>query len=156
MASDRHAFNDDATLADSLTLEPELAELKRLSPWIASLAEDLALTPRTAFRLELALTEAVTNVLQHGLGDAAHGFVQVTAAVGPKGLALTVSDPGPPFDPLQVAPHDTPGSLEDAAVGGLGIHLLRQYADACAYAYRDGRNELTLTFTGERPENGTL
>jgi anti-sigma regulatory factor (Ser/Thr protein kinase) len=157
MASDRHAFSDNATLVDSLTLEADLAELNRLSPWIAGLAENLALTPRTAFRLELALTEAVTNVLQYGLGDAAGGFVQVTAAVVPEGLALTVSDPGPPFDPLQVAPPDAPDSLEDAMVGGLGIHLLRQYADACVYVYRDGRNELTLTFnfTGERPANGT-
>ncbi len=155
MASDRHAFNDDATRVDSLTLKPELAELTRLSPWIADLAEDLALTPRTAFRLELALTEAVTNVLQHGLGDAADGFVHVTAAVVPAGLVLTISDPGPPFDPLQVAPHEAPDSLDDAAVGGLGIHLLRQYADACAYVYRDGNNELTLTFTGGCPANGT-
>ena len=99
-----------------------------------------------AFRLELALTEAVTNVIEHGLTPDYAGTIAVTARQTPMELILTVADDGPPFDPLQTPEPVVPDTLDDAAIGGLGVHLLRRYADRCAYAYRDNRNELTLIY----------
>ncbi len=130
----------------ALVLQNQPAELSHLADWVAALARDLDLTPRLAFRLELALTEAVTNVIEHGLTPAYAGTIAVTARQTPTALILTVADGGPPFDPLQTPVHVAPDSLDEAGIGGLGVHLLRRYADDCAYTYRDDRNELTLIY----------
>jgi anti-sigma regulatory factor (Ser/Thr protein kinase) len=130
----------------SLVLKNEFAELSHLSKWVSALAERFELTPRLAFRIELALTEVVTNVIEYGLDTTESQPIYLTAEIQPEALTVTVADGGRPFDPLQVPEHTTPGSLEEATVRGLGIHLFRKFTDECVYAYRDGRNELTLTF----------
>jgi anti-sigma regulatory factor (Ser/Thr protein kinase) len=68
----------------------------------------------------------------------------------PEAAILTVIDEGPAFDPLSVPPPVIPASLDDAPVGGLGIHLVRSYADACEYKRHGGRNVFTAYF-GARP-----
>ncbi len=137
---------NSSSKTETLVLQNQLAELTRLADWVGALAQNLDLTPRLAFRLELALTEAVTNVIEHGLTPAYAGTITVTARQTPAELILTVTDGGPPFDPLQTPEHVAPDNLDQAGIGGLGVHLLRRYADECTYAYRDDRNELALIY----------
>jgi anti-sigma B factor antagonist len=60
-------------------------------------------------------------------------------------VRVTITDNGPPFDPLAYADPDTALSVEDRQIGGLGIHLVRQMMDEVSYRYRDGRNVVVLT-----------
>nr|MBQ6242321.1 SpoIIE family protein phosphatase [Lachnospiraceae bacterium] len=62
------------------------------------------------------------------------------------GLAqLEFADNGNPFDPLA---QDTDAHMADDLLerpeGGMGIFLVKQFADAVRYEYRDGRNVLTI------------
>ena len=56
-----------------------------------------------------------------------------------------MEDDGIPFD-LTVA--ETPNilcNLEERTVGGLGIHLIKQYMDKISYQRKDDKNVLILT-----------
>lgn len=56
---------------------------------------------------------------------------------------LQIEDDGQPFNPREVAaPSMT--SLQEMAIGGLGIKIVRKLMAECRYAYRDGYNCLTL------------
>ena len=59
-------------------------------------------------------------------------------------LSFIISDTGKPFDPTAKAEVDITLSAEDRAIGGLGIHLIRQIMDHINYERVDGHNILTL------------
>jgi anti-anti-sigma factor len=59
-------------------------------------------------------------------------------------LRVTITDDGPPFDPLAYADPDTELSVEEREIGGLGIHLVRQMMDEVSYRYEGDRNIVVL------------
>ncbi len=56
-----------------------------------------------------------------------------------------IADDGRAFDPLQAPVPDIGASLQDRAIGGLGIYLVRKTMDGVTYRRQDGRNVVTLT-----------
>ena len=57
---------------------------------------------------------------------------------------MDVEDDGTPFDPLAAPPVDTSLPLGDKPIGGLGVHLMRQFMDELSYARADGKNMLRM------------
>ena len=94
---------------------------------------------------DLALEEHLTNVLAYGFdpGVARHASVQLD--VVENCLHVEVADTGKPFNPLDTPPVDTSLPLDEKPVGGLGVHLMRQFMDELSYTRADGRNILRMT-----------
>ena len=129
----------------TLTLPASLDALARLSEWIQAVAHAHDLSDRCTFRLELVLDEAVTNIVQHA--EAANCDLVITVELrcaGERVLAI-IEDTGRPFDPTTAPAHTQPQSLDDARVGGLGIHLIRSYTEDLEYRRVDQRNQLRMT-----------
>lgn len=135
----------------TLRLRNDLAEIERLAQFVAAFCAPLQPTAQDESALQLALEEVVTNVINHGYTDGAehHFTVELRAAAG--GVAAVVTDDAPAFDPLARAPVDLEQPLEERAVGGLGVHLVRKLMDAVRYERREGRNVLTLERAFRRP-----
>lgn len=102
------------------------------------------LPPRAAFLLDLVLEEIVTNVINHGAGSA-EANIRIALAVEGERIAGTVRDDAAPFDPLALAPVDVAAHIDDRAIGGLGIHLVREMTETVAYSREDGHNVLTFS-----------
>jgi anti-sigma regulatory factor (Ser/Thr protein kinase) len=104
-------------------------------------------------RLELAVEEAVTNVIEHAFGsDEMQPFDIVCRAV-PGGVEVAVQDKGLPFDPSQVEEWQ-PQTLEEAASGhGLGALLMRKLVDEFGYANRgaEGKEIRLVVHADETP-----
>lgn len=146
MVASGASFDISRTLA-RLVLTNDLEELATLSDWVDQTVAEFGLAAKTAFAVELALTEAVTNVLSYAFPQAGQHQVLITLTQTETEVTAEIADDGQPFDPLEQAPVNLPGSLNEAAVGGLGIHLIRNYTSDCCYRRENGRNILTLTFT---------
>jgi len=61
------------------------------------------------------------------------------------GASVTFSDAGTPYDPLKRVDPDVSLPVEDRAIGGLGLLMVKKMNDDVTYAHRDGRNILTVT-----------
>jgi len=61
-----------------------------------------------------------------------------------KEVCVEVEDDGLEFNPLALPPVDITEPLETRAVGGLGVHMMRQLMDAVEYRRVNGRNVLSL------------
>lgn len=137
----------DAGTAFALRIERSLAGLEQVGGWVDTVAASLGLDGAADYALRLCVEEAAANVVMHGTtgadGDA--DFVALRVEPAQDALRVTVEDRCGAFDPLQVPRPKPPASLGEANVGGLGIHLMRQYARAMDYARVDGTNRLTLT-----------
>lgn len=105
--------------AQRLILQNDPADLARLSRWVGRLADDLQASERDRFRLDLVLTEVVTNAITHGLTEADATELMVEAEWNAQMLSVTVTDSAPPFDPLGASLPEPPRRL-DATEPGRG------------------------------------
>ena len=53
----------------AVRLTNDVSELPRLPRWVQGFCDDHDLPPAVAFSFDLALEEAVTNVITYGYGD---------------------------------------------------------------------------------------
>lgn len=132
---------------EPLTLESELSEIARIPPWIERLAALNAVPERTRFAMDLCLEEAVSNVIRHGYAGEPNHALTVRCEMHRDGfITLVVEDDALPFNPLLVREPPVPASLSDVSVGGQGIHLMKQFADAVEYERKPACNRLILRF----------
>lgn len=129
-----------------LALQAQLSETARLADWVAGVTAAHGLSGDLAFRLDVCVSEAVGNIIAYAFDDPAGHTVAVAAERLGDALTVAIEDDGRPFDPLQVSPPEIPASLEDAPIGGLGIHLIRTMADEVRYERQGGRNRLWMAF----------
>lgn len=144
MAQDR-----DTDTPSRLILRRDRAQLAALETWVHDLAAARGLSRRTVFNLDLVLTEAVTNVIDHAGHSDQNGDIELSCSLNDGRIEVAISDDGPPFDPTARAPVVAPRSLEEAEPGGLGVHLMRRYTTHMDYARVDGRNVLRMTLPAE-------
>jgi anti-sigma regulatory factor (Ser/Thr protein kinase) len=145
-------------MAETLAIAADLGELVRVGAWAEALAERWSLPASTAFGVSLCLEEAVSNAIRHGYPEGPEGAgpgIGLSLDREPGALTLVIEDHGIAFDPLGHATPALPGSVENAQVGGMGIHLMRKFARSLDYERRDGANRLTIRFDLGSPEPAT-
>lgn len=123
-------------------------ELPRIFQWTEEIATKATLPDWTRYALLLCIEEAVSNVIRYGYPDdhrdSSKDQVHLTLDWDADAATLTIEDQGVPFDPRELAAPTLPKTVEEAKIGGLGIHLMRRYAEKMDYQ-RDGEaNRLTL------------
>jgi sigma-B regulation protein RsbU (phosphoserine phosphatase) len=145
--------SDDLTLFcikcnSMLKLSNDVLEVEKLPNFVAQsmshLAIDEEIRDQKATMLNLALEEAVVNVINYAYPDGEKGDIVLTAELHDDSVVYTLIDSGMPFDPTAVATPDLQASVEDRNVGGLGIHLVRNIMTSVAYRRVDTYNELTM------------
>ena len=134
-----------APRTSSLTLPCDTSQTERLGEFMEQVCSQAGLDAASSTKLNIAVEEAVVNVMSYAYPADSQGEVRVDADVADGCIVLTVSDSGQPFDPTTVEPADTSLDADDRPIGGLGIHLMRRYTDNLQYERRDGRNVLTMT-----------
>ena len=128
-----------------LVLHNQIREISRLATFLDGIIQEKQLDSSLALNLNLALEEAVTNVISYAYPPGIDGLIDIRATVLDQRLEFTISDDGKPFDPTAAPEADTNLGLAQRRIGGLGIHLVRQIMDTVRYEWKDGRNILTLT-----------
>ena len=132
----------------ALVMRNDIQQIPTLAEWI----EALGIPEELNMPVNLALEEAVTNVMLYAYpgksGQVFVEFVRYPEKEAEK-IIFTISDAGIPFDPTRQPPVDTSLSAEERAIGGLGIHLVNQLMDEVKYERVEDKNVLTLVKTVE-------
>ena len=99
---------------------------------------------------QVIVEELVCNLIDHG---AAAGVetVQLGMAVDGARVILDIRDDGPEFDPLAHPQPDLDADLDARAIGGLGIHLVRELAEDARYHRGTGWNHVRVVLGGILP-----
>ena len=141
-----HYMNDTKPYASErhLVLHNDIQQIPQLAGFVETIASEMKLEQNMAMGLNLALEEAVTNVILYAYPEGSDGLVDIEAIMRKGQLDFIITDSGMPFDPTQRPEVDINASLEERPIGGLGIHLVRQLMDSVSYRREDGKNILTL------------
>ncbi|HWE75533.1 MAG TPA: ATP-binding protein [Stellaceae bacterium] len=128
----------------TLRIVNDLAELSRVAESVEEFCANQAIPAACAFKLNVALEELLTNTISYGYDDGGSHEIAIDIAREGEAIVTELSDDGHPFDPLNAPPPDLDSAIEDRRIGGLGVHLVKTMMDDVTYAYRDGRNHVSL------------
>ncbi len=132
-----------------LSLLNQLSAIEGLNTWLEECAAALDLSSRGTFRLQLILEEIVMNIFENAYDDQGDHFIQIQLTGMGTAIAIRVEDDGSPFDPTsypdRVLSSDT-DNIEDVQIGGVGLHLVRSYADEYQYERLEDKNIFSLVF----------
>ncbi len=127
-----------------LILHNDIQQIPQLADFMETIAEEKHLNQNDTMSLNLALEEAVTNVILYAYPDGSDGLVDIEAVLREHSIEFTITDSGFPFDPTAVPEVDITLLADERSIGGLGIHLVRQIMDEVRYQRLDNKNVLTL------------
>jgi serine/threonine-protein kinase RsbW len=127
----------------TLVIKAELAKLDEIRQFVASSAKSLRAEANVISDLQLAVDEAVTNIVIHGYKKG-HGTIEISIDRNAAALNVCLRDKAPQFDPGSYT-SDLTALPKREAPGGFGIRLIKQVVDKVSYRAPDsGGNELTL------------
>jgi anti-sigma regulatory factor (Ser/Thr protein kinase) len=89
--------------------------------------------------------ELLNNITQYGYPKPNEYEIHIHFELSESTLSLTFTDEGIPFNPFQEKPPDTSLSLEDRAIGGLGIHIVKNLMDQVQYQRQFNKNIVKIS-----------
>ncbi len=135
----------DVKLLKRIMLTNDLKEVPKLNEFVTEMCETVGMYHDDAVKVKVAIEEAVVNVMKYAYPDGTTGDVTIEAASNDERLKFTIVDGGKVFDPTVMPEVDTTLSAKERRIGGLGIHIMRQYMDSMNYERIDNLNVLTLS-----------
>jgi anti-sigma regulatory factor (Ser/Thr protein kinase) len=131
-----------------LTLRSRIAELSLVPAWIEQLSVEHGVAPSTQFAMNLCLEEVLSNIIRHGYrNEEDHAINVCHVSSQNNSLVLAIEDEAPHFNPLTVNAPPVEETTDASRVGGLGLRLLRGFAERVEYEATPTGNRLTLAFS---------
>jgi anti-sigma regulatory factor (Ser/Thr protein kinase) len=128
-----------------VSLPARVSELRDLAAMVEDFGDSNNLPAPKVFAINLELDELITNTVTHGSFEVGiDPRIDIHLRVESDILILTMEDNGKPFDPTFDTEPNTTSPLESREVGGLGLHLVKSFADRVSYEFVEGKNRSTL------------
>jgi anti-sigma regulatory factor (Ser/Thr protein kinase) len=128
----------------AVQVKNDLAEIDRLSQIIEEFGAKHHLSTKVIFAVNLALEEIVVNIISYGYEDGGEHEIAVRVMLDANEVTVEVEDDARAFDPTKRGDVDTKKSVEERAIGGLGIHLVRGLFDVVDYRRTPRGNLLVI------------
>lgn len=119
----------------SIELSCELNELYRLNEFLDHILS------KEDFQVKLIAEEVFANIVNYSDTD----LIIVNANYENSILTFEFIDDGFEFNPLLKEDPKMPESIEEAEIGGLGIHLTKELSDSIKYERKNNKNHLLIT-----------
>jgi anti-sigma regulatory factor (Ser/Thr protein kinase) len=127
-----------------MTITAHVRYLVVIRQFVQEAVRRLGASQRVMDDLIQAVDEMSANVMLHGY-QGGPGEIEIVVRREAGGVAVVLRDQAPPFDPASAQEPDLNATLEERAIGGLGVFLSRKLTDEMYYQTRpQGGNELTL------------
>lgn len=120
--------------------------LSKILDFISSAAGKIGFSKDAESEILVACEEIIVNIVSYAYIPGHAGEIDIAASEKEKGtLEITISDWGRPFDPLSFPAPDVTAPLEERQIGGLGIHLARNFMDSISYHRERNMNVVVMT-----------
>ena len=134
---------DDESL--KISLVSDLRELARVAALIDEFCEARDLGPQIGYAINLSVDEILTNTISYGYDDEEPHEIEIVVSMEANDIVVVIVDDSTAFDLSQTPDADVVSSVEERALGGLGLFLVHQMMDGVEYRRVGERNVVTLT-----------
>lgn len=139
-----------------ISVTPRLSRLPGLFESVENFGADNGIPDANIYVVNLILDELIANYVQHSIGRVKKPKIDVCVRIDDDGLLLIFEDSGPLFDPTAVSDKPDPPRIGEREVGGVGLYLVKSYADRIHYRAVDGRNHIAFRCTIDTPLEGPV
>jgi anti-sigma regulatory factor (Ser/Thr protein kinase) len=124
----------------------KMGEIEKIADFVDQIGEELHLSMAMVAGINLALEEAIANVIMYAYPKKEEKEpITLIAEYKDNELDFILSDKGVPFDPTKAPEADVTLPVEERPIGGLGIFLIRKIMGEVSYQRIDGENKLKMT-----------
>jgi serine/threonine-protein kinase RsbW len=127
-----------------LVIRNERSEFARVVDAVERFATEHRLPQEVRTDMQIALDEILTNIVSYAYADRAEHRIRIGLRLTDDVLEATVEDDGTPFNPLEGPQPDLRAPLKERAVGGVGLHFVRNLMHELTYDRAGDRNRLVL------------
>ncbi len=136
-----------------LRLPAETGILEGVADFTELVAKDCGFDAKGVYQIKLALDEVMNNVIMYAYrGNSADNFLLKYIPLA-GGLKIEIVDYGIPFDFDEKLDRYDGKASEDQPIGGIGLYLVKQFADEVHYAPETSEGN-KLTIIKFRPTDG--
>lgn len=128
----------------TLTFPGIYSSLIEIGEFVIQSAKTLEFNDFELYKIETAVDEACSNIIEHAYGHENLGNIVVSVITDPKKITIRLTDFGEPFDPKYVKEPNLSSNLSDRDNHGLGIYMMKQWMDIVEFESFSDRNILTL------------
>jgi anti-sigma regulatory factor (Ser/Thr protein kinase) len=126
-----------------LKVKANLSEIERGRDILREMLQGMRLAEEELFKLELALHEALVNIVLHAYPEE-NGDITIRFRIEGGVFCVEIRDRGIPFNPDEAPDPDLEEKISSGTGGGLGIFLFKILTDGYAYKRDGDENILTL------------
>ncbi len=130
-------------MSKEITVAAKKDQIPVISEFIEEVMASSGFDLKKTMEVLLAVEEACTNIALYAY-NGEEGTIRIAARVDANRMNLIIEDQGVPFDPTAHRIRLSEAAAEDRPIGGLGIHLIKNYVDGVSYKFVDGKNTLKL------------
>jgi serine/threonine-protein kinase RsbW len=123
-----------------LNITSDMANLARVAAFVADAAQSSRLSQKQFDDLQMAVDEAVTNVMEHAYKGRTDGAIHILLRVDTRRLLVEIRDRGTAFNAKKVKKPDINSPLSERSIGGLGIFFMKHLMDRVEFRRDKGEN----------------
>jgi len=117
-----------------------ISTLSQMLSWARDFFQTKGVDLKVVRRIELALEEALMNVIHYAYGDREEE-IEIELMWQPEQIQIQIKDQGLPINPLEhIRLPDTQKTLQERGIGGLGLYLIHQIMDEVSYRRENDKN----------------
>lgn len=121
----------------AIRLDSSLDHVELAREFVAEIARQVPMDRQQVHDLELVVTEALTNVIEHAYEGREDCQVEVAVSHQEDQFTIVISHDGADFDPNAHADPVMKDYLAQRRVGGLGLFLMKKLMDQVEYTTDD-------------------
>jgi anti-sigma regulatory factor (Ser/Thr protein kinase) len=125
-----------------LDITSDMSNLAHVADFVADAAKKTKLSQKQFDDLQMAVDEAVTNVMEHAYAGRNDGPISIRLRVDEKELYVEIRDQGKVFNPKKVKKPNIKSPLSERSIGGLGIFFMKKLMDKVEFT-RDQTGNIT-------------
>ena len=137
-------LSENMLVSKEIVFTNKMEEVTRIAQFVDEVCEQLQLDFATTSSIQLAIEEAVVNVIEYAYPDKTGEKSSLMMSAQPGKIIFLLSDSGVEFDPTVTEEPDITLSAEERPIGGLGIMLVKKIMNEVTYQRIDGLNTLRM------------
>ncbi len=127
-----------------LKVRNDIKEIDRVCTEVKNFCSSNNIENDKCFDIVIIIDELATNIIKYAFVDGCDHTFDIVVEKNDERLHIQLLDDGIPFDPLKKSRPDTESSLEERAIGGLGIFFAKQLSEQITYERTENKNQLDI------------
>jgi len=128
-----------------LEITSDMVNLARVADFISDAARKAHLTQKQSDDVQMAVDEAVTNVMEHAYDNRNDGYISIKCRADKKEFFIEIRDTGKAFDVKKVKKPNVKSPLAERSIGGLGIFFMKKLMDKVEFTHDQAGNVTRMT-----------